>query len=95
MPEFQRVFHSPRAIGEAAITRVAVQLGQLEQVLISGAPAAGPELLLLDEPADPRRRAVAQVRGSFGDRERPRRARWARHRDTERVPVRTRTRVPS
>jgi ABC-type branched-subunit amino acid transport system ATPase component len=47
------VFHSPRAVREAAITRVAVQLGQLEQVLISGAAAAGPELLLLDEPRTP------------------------------------------
>jgi len=71
MTEFRRVFHSPRTVREAAITRVAVQLGQLEQVLISGAPAAGPELLLLDQSPNPGRRAVAEVFGSLSDRERP------------------------
>ena len=71
MPEFRMVFHSPRTICEAAITRVAVQLRQLEEVLISGASAAWPEQLLLDESPNPRRRAVAKVLGSLGDRERP------------------------
>lgn len=85
MPELRRVFHSPRAICEAAITRVAVELGQLEQVLISGASTAGPELLLLDEPPDPGRRAVAEVHRGLGDRERPWRARRARHRHTSKA----------
>src|SRR4051812_36419978 len=80
MPEFRRVFHSPRIVCEAAIACVAVQLGQLEEVLISGASAAWPELLLLDESPDPRRRAIAKVLGSLSDRERPSRTHRARHR---------------
>lgn len=82
MPEFRRVFHSPRAVREAAITRVAVQLGQLEQVLISGASSAGPELLLLDQSPNPGGRAVAEVLRGLGDRERPWRTRRAGHRRT-------------
>ena len=72
-------FHSSRAIREAAVARVAVQLRQLEEVLIPGASSAWPEQQLLDEPPDPRRRAVAEVFGSLGDRERPRRMQWTRH----------------
>jgi len=71
MPELRAAFHPPRVVREAAIARVAVQLRQLEEVLIPGASSAWPELLLLDESADPRRCAVAQVIGSFCDRERP------------------------
>ena len=72
MPEFPRAFHSPRVVREAAVARVAVQLGQLEEVLISGASAAWPKQLLLDESPNPRCRSVAEVLGRFGDRERPR-----------------------
>jgi hypothetical protein len=79
MPEFRTAFHSSRTVREAAVTRVAVQLGQLEEVLISGASAAWPEQLLLDEPPNPRRRAVAKVLGSLGDRERSRRTLGTRH----------------
>jgi hypothetical protein len=86
MPEFRTVFHSPRTIGEAAVTRVAIQLRQLEQVLISGASAAWPELLLPDESPDTRRRAVAEVLGSLDDRERPWRAHRAHHRHTPNTP---------
>ena len=87
MPEFRRVFHSPRAVREAAITRVAVQLGQLEQVLIPSASSAWPEQQLLDEPPDPGRRAVAQVLGRLGDRERPRLRPAMRHRRTSDAPT--------
>jgi hypothetical protein len=67
MREFRSVFHSPRVIREAAIARVAGQLGQLEEVLIPGASSAGPKLLLLDQSSDPGRRAIAKVLGSLGD----------------------------
>jgi hypothetical protein len=40
MPEFRVVFHSSRLIREAAIAREAVQLRQLEEVLISGTSSA-------------------------------------------------------
>ena len=86
MPEFRRVFHSPRVVRETAVTDVAVQLGQFEEVLISGASAAWPEQLLLDESPDPRGRAVAEVLGSLDDRERPWRAHRARHRHTSNAP---------
>jgi hypothetical protein len=82
MPQFRRAFHSPRIVCEAAIARVAVQLRQLEEVLISGASAAWPEQLLLDDSSNPRGRAVAKVLGSLCDRERPWRAHRARHRRT-------------
>ena len=55
MPEFRMAFHSSCAIREAAVARVAVQLRQLEEVLIPGASSAWPEQLLLDEPPDPPR----------------------------------------
>src|SRR4051812_12127685 len=71
MPELRAAFHSPRGVREAAVARVAVQFSQLEQVLISGPASAWAEQPLLDEPPDPRRRAVAQVLGSFCGRERP------------------------
>jgi hypothetical protein len=73
MPEFRVAFHSSRTVREAAITRVAVQLRQFEEVLIPGASSAWPEQLLLDEAPDPRRCAVAEVFGGLGDRERARR----------------------
>jgi hypothetical protein len=72
-------FHSPRVIREAAVASVAVQLRQLEEVLISGASPAWPEQQLLDEPPNPRRCAVAEVFGSLGDRERSRRTLRTRH----------------
>ena len=82
MPELGTAFHPPRVIREAAIARVAVQFSQLEEVLIPGTSAARPEQLLLDEPPDARCRAVAEVLGRLGDRERPRPMRRARHRRT-------------
>ena len=82
MPELRTAFHPPRVIREAAIARVAVQLSQLEEVLIPGTPAAGPEQPLLHKPPDARGRAVAKVLGSLGDRERPMLAPEALHRRT-------------
>ena len=82
MPEFPRAFHLPHVICEAAIAHVAVQFGRLEQVLIPGASAAGPQQLLLDQSPDPRCRAVAEVLGSLGDREGPWRGHRARHQHT-------------
>jgi hypothetical protein len=72
-------FHSSRTIREAAVTRVAVQLRQLKEVLIPGASSAWPEQQLLDESPNPRRRAVAEVFGRFGGRERPSRTLRTRH----------------
>jgi hypothetical protein len=96
MPELRAAFHSPRVVRKAAVARVAVQLCQLEQVLIPGPASAGPEQLLLDESPDPRRRAVAEVFGSLGDRERPRRTQRTRQfAHLERRHVLARACVPS
>src|SRR5436190_11692338 len=80
MPEFPMAFHSPSGIRNAPVAGEAVQLGQLEDVLISGASAVWSELLLLDESPNTGRRAVAEVLGGFSDRERPWRTHQAHHR---------------
>jgi hypothetical protein len=40
MPELRTVFHSPRVIRKRTVARLAVKLGQLEEVLIPGTAAA-------------------------------------------------------
>jgi hypothetical protein len=51
MPEFRTVFHSPRAIREAAVTHVAIQLRQLEEVLIQPLPEERDDVV--DTPESP------------------------------------------